>query len=82
MKQTLLVVTFTALALLVPGVAAAATVDKASLDKEVKASLDALNASEPGAKALAAQAKAILVFPTMRKAGLILGGQGSTATAR
>ena len=75
MKHTLLGLTFTALALLVPGVAAAASVDKASLDKEVKASLDALNASEPGAKALAAQAKGILVFPTMRKAGFVIGGQ-------
>src|SRR4029453_50687 len=75
MKHTVLALAFSALALLVPGVAAAASVDKASLDKEVKASLEQLNAAEPGAKALAAQAKGILVLPTMRKAGFVIGGQ-------
>jgi lipid-binding SYLF domain-containing protein len=75
MKPTLLALVFSALALLVPGVAAAADTTKESLDKEVKASLNALYANEPGAKALGAKAKGILVFPTMRKAGLIVGGQ-------
>jgi lipid-binding SYLF domain-containing protein len=79
MKRTLLVIgfaaAFSALALLVPGVAAAAGTTKESLDKEVKASLNGLYANEPGAKALGAKAKGILVFPTMRKAGLIVGGQ-------
>ena len=75
MKHAVLALAFSALALLVHGMSAAATVDKASLDKEVKASLETLNAKEPGAKALAAQAKGILVFPTMRKAGFVIGGQ-------
>jgi lipid-binding SYLF domain-containing protein len=46
-----------------------------ALDKDVKTALNALYEKEPGAKALGAQAKGILVFPTMRKAGLIVGGQ-------
>ena len=80
MKHAVLAFAFSALALLVPapfasGIAAAATVDKAALDKQVKASLDALYKSEPGAKALADKAKGILVFPTMRRAGFVIGGQ-------
>ena len=74
MKHSLLVVAFTALALLVPGVAAAASTNE-SIDKEVKAGLSALYEKEPGAKALGDKAKAILMFPTVKKAGLIVGGQ-------
>src|SRR5262245_18807714 len=77
MKHTLRVVAFTAalsaLALLVAGMAAAA--DNATIDKEVKTALTALYEKEPGAKALGEKAKAILVFPTVRKAGLVVGGQ-------
>jgi lipid-binding SYLF domain-containing protein len=74
MKHALLIVALSALALLVPGVAAAASTNEA-LDKEVKTAINALYEKEPGAKALGAQAKGILVFPTMRRAGLIVGGQ-------
>jgi len=73
MKHTLLAVTFTALALLVAGVAAAA--DNATIDKEVKTALSTLYGKEPGAKALGEKAKAILIFPTVRKAGFVIGGQ-------
>ena len=75
MKPTLLALAFSALALLVPSAAGAASTTNESLDKEVKAALTQLYGREPGAKALGAQAKGILVFPTMRKAGLIVGGQ-------
>jgi len=75
MKPTLLALAFSALAILVPSAAGAASTTNESLDKEVKAALTQLYGREPGAKALGAQAKGILVFPTMRKAGLIVGGQ-------
>jgi len=46
-----------------------------SREKEAKAALDALYETTPAAKALGAKAKAILVFPDIRKGGFILGGQ-------
>ena len=46
------------------------------LDTDARAALNALYESSPAAKALGAQAKAILVFPDVKKAALILGGQG------
>jgi lipid-binding SYLF domain-containing protein len=54
--------------------AGAATSGK-PIDKEVRAALATLYESEPGAKALGAKARGILVFPTIRRAGLIVGGQ-------
>jgi lipid-binding SYLF domain-containing protein len=75
MKATLLVTiaAFAALALLLPRAAAPAS--DQSLDTEVKSALTALYEKEPGAKALGAKAKGILLFPTIRKAGFIVGGQ-------
>jgi lipid-binding SYLF domain-containing protein len=61
-------------ALFAPFTAAAATSGK-PIDKEVKAALATLYEQEPGAKALGAKAKGILVFPTVRRAGLVIGGQ-------
>ena len=72
MKAALLALV-TALALLFPGAAVAA--GNEALDNQVKSALNALYEKEPGAKALAAQAKGILIFPTIRKAGFIVGGQ-------
>jgi len=46
-----------------------------SRESEAKATLNALYESRPAAKALGAKAKAILVFPDVRKGGIILGGQ-------
>ena len=46
------------------------------LDKESRAALQSLYAKNPGAKALGAKAKGILVFPKVTKVGLIVGGQG------
>ena len=73
MKAALLTFGIFALTLLFPGAAAAASNE--SLDNEVKSALSALYEKEPGAKALGAQAKGVLMFPTIRKAGLIVGGQ-------
>jgi lipid-binding SYLF domain-containing protein len=46
-----------------------------SLDGDAKRALTALYESSPDAKALGANAKAILVFPSIQKIGLILGFQ-------
>ena len=48
--------------------------DKAELNKDAQAALASLYAKVPKAKALAANAIAILVFPKVTKAGLGIGG--------
>lgn len=75
MKATLLALAFSALAVLGPGAAVAASDSKEAIDKEVKAALNTLYEKDPGAKALAAKASGILVFPTVRRAGLVVSGQ-------
>jgi lipid-binding SYLF domain-containing protein len=45
------------------------------INREVAAALQTLYQTTPGAKTLASQAKGILVFPKIVKAGLIIGGQ-------
>lgn len=50
--------------------------NKADIDGEVRVALAQLYESTPAARHLAAKAKAILVFPSILKAGLIIGGQG------
>lgn len=47
----------------------------AEIDSGVNAALKSLYASEPEAKALANKAVAVLVFPEILKAGVIVGGQ-------
>jgi lipid-binding SYLF domain-containing protein len=47
----------------------------AEIDRDVSAALNDLYAGEPTAKALGDKSKAILVFPDVLKAGLIVGGQ-------
>ncbi len=47
----------------------------AEIDAKSKAALDSLYDSSPGAKTLAKDSKAILIFPSIVKAGLIVGGQ-------
>ena len=66
-----------AAALLAHGAVAADRVQKsaAQIDSESRAALSALYARTPGAKALGAKAVAILVFPSITKAGLMIGGQ-------
>ncbi|HIJ88204.1 MAG TPA: lipid-binding SYLF domain-containing protein [Desulfuromonadales bacterium] len=48
----------------------------AEINRDALAALDKLYASTPKAKMLGEKAKAILVFPSILKAGLIIGGQG------
>ena len=47
----------------------------AEIDRDVSAALNDLYASEPAAKELGDKSKAVLVFPDVLKAGLIIGGQ-------
>jgi lipid-binding SYLF domain-containing protein len=47
----------------------------AELDRESAAALESLLASNAGARALAKDARAILVFPTIVKGGFLFGGQ-------
>jgi lipid-binding SYLF domain-containing protein len=47
----------------------------AKLEKDARTALNTLYAKTPAAKALGAKATAILVFPSVTKAGLIVGGQ-------
>src|SRR2546429_9391987 len=55
-----------------PAVAAAAT---SGVDDDVNAALQKLYASAPVAKMIGAQARAVLVFPNIVKAGFIVGGE-------
>jgi lipid-binding SYLF domain-containing protein len=45
------------------------------LDKDAAAALNALYSASPGAKALGEKAKGILVFPDIKKAAILVGGQ-------
>jgi len=54
-----------------PAIAASA----AEIDREVNAALKELYVSSPTAKELSTKAKGILVFPSIAKAGFIVGGQ-------
>jgi lipid-binding SYLF domain-containing protein len=48
----------------------------AEITRDANATLADLLTQNPGARALAAEAKAILVFPDIVKFGLVVGGQG------
>jgi lipid-binding SYLF domain-containing protein len=50
--------------------------DTAAIGRDAKDALQKLYKTTPAAKALGKKAKAILVFPSILKAGLIIGGQG------
>lgn len=47
-----------------------------SVEQESRAALKSLYEGSPGARSLGKDAKGILVFPSVTKAGFILGGQG------
>ena len=66
-----------ALAVALPMVASAPAfaASKADLESSSKAALDKLVAQVPGASALNSKAVAVLVFPTITKAGFMVGGQ-------
>jgi len=73
MKAIVLALAFSALALF--GADTVAADDKQAIDQEVKAALKTLYEKEPGAEALGAKASGILVFPNVRRAGLVVSGQ-------
>jgi lipid-binding SYLF domain-containing protein len=50
--------------------------DTAAINREAQTALQTLYEKTPAAKVLGEKAKAILVFPSILKAGLIIGGQG------
>ena len=54
---------------------AALAADRAALERDARAALQNLTGSVPAAKSLSGSAAAILVFPTVTKAGLGVGGQ-------
>jgi lipid-binding SYLF domain-containing protein len=56
--------------------------DKAEIDKSADAALQKLYKDTPAAKALAEKAVAVLVFPKIRKAGFVVGGQGGDGVLR
>ncbi|WP_034639323.1 lipid-binding SYLF domain-containing protein [Chitinilyticum aquatile] len=60
---------------LFPLAAHAAGPSKAELEKTSKAALQTLLATTPAAKSLNAQAVAVLVFPAVKKGGVMVGGQ-------
>jgi len=71
---TVCVVALTAVILSAPRPAMA--IDTAAIERDSKAALAKLYETTPAAKKLGEKAKAILVFPSILKAGLIIGGQG------
>ncbi len=74
-NRVLLPVIFAALAWAVgPNLSLAA--DAAEIESEARAALNELYNTNPAAKALGEKAEAVLVFPNILKAGLIIGGQG------
>jgi lipid-binding SYLF domain-containing protein len=54
---------------------AARAEDRASLERSSQAALKSLIAQDPVARELSQRAVAVLVFPDVKKAGLIVGGQ-------
>ncbi len=72
--STLLITVVTTIILIAPRPAMAA--DMAAIERDSKAALAKLYETTPAAKMLGEKAKAILVFPSILKAGLIIGGQG------
>jgi len=69
----------TAAAIAAPAARAASA---AQLDRDATRALQNLYASQPRTKTLGAHAKAILIFPKIIKAGLIIGGQSGDGVLR
>ncbi len=64
--------------LLAPAAAQATSASKLNADSS--AALQQLYAQSPKARELGAKAQAILVFPSIKKAGFMVGGQGGNGT--
>lgn len=62
------------------GAASARAADRPELDRDARESLRKLTEGNISAKLLAGEAKAILVFPSIVKAGLLFGGQYGDGT--
>ncbi|HXX46921.1 MAG TPA: lipid-binding SYLF domain-containing protein [Myxococcota bacterium] len=71
---------FLAVAVLVAVAGQAVADDNAKLDKSSAAALKKLVAKTPAAKALSKKAYAVLVFPSILKAGFMVGGQVGSGT--
>ena len=56
--------------------------NKAEINRDADAALQMLYKTTPAAKALGQKAVAVLIFPKIRKAGLIVGGQGGDGVLR
>jgi len=72
--STLLIALVATAVLAIPRPALAA--DAVAIERDAKAALAKLYETTPAAKTLGEKAKAILVFPSILKGGLIIGGQG------
>lgn len=75
--RTLLLSTLMATAALAPIAvpqAATAATSKAQINRDSRAALDALYTANPSAKMIGQHAKAVLIFPNVVKAGLVVGG--------
>jgi lipid-binding SYLF domain-containing protein len=57
------------------GIGEARAASAAEIDKSATAALNTLYKQSPAAKSLAGSAEAVLVFPTITKAGMMVGGQ-------
>lgn len=57
------------------GASQAHATDRQQLDGNARAALKSLTASTPAARTLAEKARAVLVFPSILKAGFMFGGQ-------
>ncbi len=71
---------FSAALLFAPAAMAAEQNAAAKLERESRAALQSLYAKVPAAKALGKDATAILVFPKVTKAGLVVGAQHGEGT--
>jgi lipid-binding SYLF domain-containing protein len=73
--RSICLIVFTALASLAGGSSSSQAASGREIDREVNITLDRLYRHIPGGSELAARAAAILVFPTVIKAGIGVGGE-------
>jgi len=64
------------------GTSPANAASRSQIDRDADAALQQLFASTPAARMLAQEAKAILVFPSIVKAGFVVGVQGGNGALR
>ena len=74
-RVPVLVLAMLAVAMLTAPDARAQSSKAAQIDRDARATLNKLVAKVPAAKALQARAVAVLVFPSITKAGFMVGGQ-------